>query len=165
MCPSGEILDEMDSAIVASLQADGRRSNRDLASELGVSPSTTLERVRRLRRRGVLTGVHYRVDPAALGRMVQALISVRLRPHSHEVLLGFRDFVTRLPETMQVFVLTGAEDLLVHIAVPSTEALRELVLETLTNRREVACVRTDVVLDHDYTDVIAPARPARTRTD
>src|SRR6187402_2893785 len=32
-------MDELDSAIVAALQADGRRSNRDLAAALGVSPS------------------------------------------------------------------------------------------------------------------------------
>jgi DNA-binding Lrp family transcriptional regulator len=43
---------------VAALQSDGRRSNRDLAQMLGVAPSTTLERVRALRARGVITGFH-----------------------------------------------------------------------------------------------------------
>src|SRR3954469_3574548 len=90
-------MDELDSAIVAALQADGRRSNRDLAAALGVSPSTTLERVRSLRERGVLAGVHYVVDPAQLGRPVQAMITVRLRPQSRAVVLGFRNFAVQLP--------------------------------------------------------------------
>ena len=150
-------VDELDSAIVAALQADGRRSNRDLAAALGVSPSTTLERVRSLRQRGVLAGVHYVVDPAQLGRPVQAMITVRLRPQSREVVMGFRNFVTQLPETLQVFITTGAEDLLIHVAVPSTEALRDFVLDSLTKRREVAGVRTEVVFHHDRKHVIPPA--------
>jgi DNA-binding Lrp family transcriptional regulator len=150
-------VDELDSAIVAALQADGRRSNRDLAAALGVSPSTTLERVRSLRQRGVLAGVHYAVDLAQLGRPVQAMITVRLRPQSREVVLGFRNFATQLPETLQVFITTGAEDVILHVAVPSTEALRDFVLDSLTKRREVAGVRTEVVFDHERKHVIPPA--------
>ena len=51
-------MDELDSVIVAVLQSDGRRSNRDLAQMLGVAPSTTLERVRALRARGRQYEVH-----------------------------------------------------------------------------------------------------------
>ncbi len=150
-------MDELDSAILAALQADGRRSNRELAAEFGVAPSTALERVRALRQRGVLSGVHYVVPPAMLGRPVQAMITVRLRPQSREIVQGFRDFVIQLPETLQVFVTTGTEDLLVHVAVPSTEALRDFVLDSLTKRREVAGVRTDVVFDHVRNHVVPPA--------
>ncbi|WP_422744735.1 Lrp/AsnC family transcriptional regulator [Mycobacterium sp. WMMD1722] len=150
-------MDELDSAILAVLQADGRRSNRELAAQLGVAPSTALERVRALRQRGVLTGVHYVADPARLGRPVQAMVTVRLRPQSREIVQGFRDFVVRLPETLQVFVTTGTEDLLVHVAVPSTEALRDFVLDSLTTRREVAGVRTEVVFDHVRNHVVPPA--------
>lgn len=149
-------MDELDSAIVGALQADGRRSNRDLAASLGVAPSTTLERVRALRARGVLTGVHASVDLAKLGRPVQAMVTVRLRPQSRQIVQEFRDFVLRLPETLQVFVTTGPEDLLVHVAVQSTEALRDFVLDSITKRREVAGVRTEVVFDHLENHVVAP---------
>ncbi|SEH85485.1 DNA-binding transcriptional regulator, Lrp family [Mycolicibacterium rutilum] len=151
-------MDELDTAIVAALQADGRRSNRDLAADLGVAPSTALERVRALRARGVLTGVHASVDLAKLGRPVQAMVTVRLRPQSRQVIQEFRDFVVQLPQTLQVFVTTGTEDLLVHVAVPSTEALRDFVLDSVTKRREVAGVRTDVVFDHLQNHVVAPIR-------
>jgi DNA-binding Lrp family transcriptional regulator len=160
-----DALDGLDAAIITSLQADGRRSNRDLAAELGVSPSTTFERVRSLRQRGVLVGVHYSVDPTELGRPVQAMISVRLRPQSRETVLAFRAFVMRLPETVQVFVTTGAEDLLVHIAVSSTQALHDFILDSLTKRREVASVRTEVVLDHERQHVITPVRGRETTPD
>jgi CHAD domain-containing protein len=41
--------------------------------------------------------------------------------------------------------------------VASTEALRDFVLDSLTKRREVAGVRTEVVFDHERRHVIAPA--------
>lgn len=153
-------MDELDSAIVAALQNDGRRSNRDLAQMLGVAPSTTLERVRALRARGVITGIHASIDMAKIGRPVKAMITVRLRPQSREIVQGFRDFVIALPETLQVFVTTGAEDLQVLVAVASTEALRDFVLDSLTKRREVAGIRTEVVFDHLQNQLIAPARLA-----
>lgn len=152
-------MDELDSALLGALQADGRRSNRELAAELGIAPSTSLERVRTLRRRGVVTGVHAAVDLTAIGRPVQAMVTVRLRPQSRSVIHGFRDFVAALPETLQVFITTGSEDVLVHVAVPSTEALQEFVLDALTQRKEVAGVRTEVVFDHVRRHVVAPVTP------
>lgn len=148
-------MDELDSAILGALQTDGRRSNRDLAAQLGVAPSTSLERVRSLRARGLITGIHAAVDPATVGRPVQAMVTVRLRPQSRAVIHGFRDFVAALPETQQVFITTGPEDVIVHVAVPSTEALQNFVLDSLTRRKEVAGVRTEVVFDHVRNHVIA----------
>ena len=151
-------MDELDSALVAALQADGRRSNRELAAELGVAPSTSLERVRGLRRSGVITGVHAAVDPAALGRPVQAMITVRLRPQTRTVMHGFRDFALTLPETRDVYITTGFEDVLVHVAVASTVALQDFVLDSLTKRKEVADVRTAVVFEHRHNPVVTPPK-------
>jgi DNA-binding Lrp family transcriptional regulator len=150
-------VDELDSALLAALQADGRRSNRELAATLGVAPSTSLERMRGLRLRGVVTGVHAAVDLRAIGRPVQAMITVRLRPQTRAVVQGFRDFVAGLPETLQVFVTTGTEDVMVHVAVPSSDALQDFVLDSLTKRKEVAGVRTEVVYDHVRKHVVPPA--------
>jgi len=149
-------VDELDAAILARLQADGRMTNRDLAAALGVAPSTSLERVRALRHRGVLTGFSAEVDLPALGRSVQALISVRLRPQSRATIHGFRDFVAGLPETLQVFVVTGDEDVLVHVGVRDTRHLQDFVLDRITQRSEIAALRTTVVFDHHRSPVVAP---------
>jgi DNA-binding Lrp family transcriptional regulator len=150
-------MDELDSALVAALQDDGRRSNRDLAGALGVAPSTTLERTRALRVRGVITGYHAVADLGALGRPVQAMIFVRLRPQSRKIMHGFRDFVAALPETVNVYIVTGFEDTLIHVAVPTPEALQDFVLDSLTKRPEVADVRTAVVFEHVRKHVVSPA--------
>jgi len=79
---------------------------------------------------------------------VQALISIRIRPQSREPIETVRDYMAKLPETLGVFVVTGNEDVLVHVAVPSTHYLRDFVLDRLARRKEFVDVRTTVVFDY-----------------
>ena len=151
-------LDELDTAIVRALQVDARRTNRDVAAEVGVSPTTALDRTRALRERGVLRGAILDVDLAALGRPVQALVAVRIRPPSRRVIEGFRRWAGGLPDILGVFVTSGTEDFLLHVAVPDNEALYAFVVDTLTERAEVADVRTSVVYEHLRNHRIGQAR-------
>lgn len=143
-----EGLDELDAAIVRELQRDARRTNRDIASAVGVSPSTALERTRALRRRGVIKGALLDVDLSAIGRPVQALIAVRVRPPTRRNIEAFRDWARQLPETVGVFVTAGTEDFLVHVAVPDNNSLYEFVIDKLTARTDIADVRTSVIYEH-----------------
>jgi DNA-binding Lrp family transcriptional regulator len=75
-------LDRIDFALLAALQKDARLSNKELAARVALAPSSCLERVRRLREEGVLTGFRAQVDPRALGIAMQALVFVRLARHA-----------------------------------------------------------------------------------
>ena len=73
-------LDAVDRQIIAILSRDGRTTNADLAASLGVAPSTAHTRMRSLVDRGIITGFHASVDHQRLGRGLQAMIGVALRP-------------------------------------------------------------------------------------
>jgi DNA-binding Lrp family transcriptional regulator len=88
-----------------------------IADAVHVAASTSLERIRSLRERGVIRGYHAEADLAALGREVQALIAIRIRPPSREKIEAFRDWAYGLPETVGVFVVSGGDDFLLHVAV------------------------------------------------
>jgi DNA-binding Lrp family transcriptional regulator len=149
-------LDELDRALLQALQNNARQTNRDLAAAAGVAPSTSLERIRALRERGVIRGYHADVDLQALGRGVQALVAVRIRPPSRRNIEAFREWVARLPETIGVFVVSGGDDFLIHVAVPDTDGLYGFVIDRLTERPEVADVRTSVVYEHLRVRTLAP---------
>jgi len=149
-------LDELDTAILASLQSDARRSNRDVAAAVGVSPTTALDRTRALRDRGVIRGATLDVDLPSIGRPVQAMIAVRIRPPSRRNIEGFRNWVSALPDTLGVFVTSGTEDFLVHVAVPDNNSLYAFVIDRLTERSEVADVRTSIVYEHLRSPGLAP---------
>jgi DNA-binding Lrp family transcriptional regulator len=149
-------LDELDKAILRELQVDARRTNRAIAAAVGVSASTALERTRSLRHRGVIRGAVLDLNLAAVGRGVQALIAIRIRPPSRRNIEGFRNWIAQLPETIGVFVVSGSEDFLVHIAVRDNQDLYAFVIDRLTQRPEVADVRTSVVYEHLHKTQIIP---------
>ena len=141
-------LDPIDDALVRELVRDGRRANNSLAERVGVAASTALARVRLLTERGVIRGVHADVDPGKVGCPVQAIIALRMRTHEAAHILGFAERVSALPEVIQVFHVSGSEDFLVHVAVDSTEGLRDFALRSLTSDPTVAHAQTHVVFEH-----------------
>ncbi|MFP4234117.1 MAG: Lrp/AsnC family transcriptional regulator [Nitriliruptoraceae bacterium] len=149
-------MDEIDRILVRELQADASITNRELARRAGVSPSTALERVRALHRRGVLTGYHAEVSLRALGRQVQALVSVRIRPPTRDRIDAFLAYATELSEMLDAYLVTGHEDIILHVAVSDTDALYGLVIDHLSARPEVIDVRSSIVYDHRRTHVVEP---------
>jgi len=148
-------LDDIDAELVRRLSRDGRATNAELAAAVSVAPSTAHVRVRSLVDRGVITGFHAAVDQTMIGRGLQAMVGVTLRPGSRqESISEFAEEVRRLPQVVQLFFVGGADDFLIHIAVPGSTELREFVVEHLSAQRSVASTRTSVIFDY-HRNVVA----------
>ncbi len=143
-----EEIDAVDQRILGVLQDDARITNRDLADRVGLSPSACLARVRGLRERGIIVGFAAELDLAQLGRPLQALVSIRLHTHARDVLDRFVADMVALEETLDLFHVTGESDYLLHVAVADPEHLRDVVLDHLTVRAEVAQVTTSIMFEH-----------------
>jgi len=141
-------MDATDCRIIDELQIDARRSNKDLALACGVSPSTVLHRMRALEADGVIRGYHADIAPAALGRHVEALVSVRLQPKSPAAVEEFMAAIWSLEETIAVTMLTGAYDVLVHVSVRDINALSQTVLTAVANAPNVSDEQTSIVFEH-----------------
>jgi DNA-binding Lrp family transcriptional regulator len=145
--------DEVDQRLLRVLAADARIPNNALAEQAGVAPSTCLGRVRALRESGAIRGFHADVDPAAVGRPIQAMIAVRLQSHARGHIPSFMAKIAELPEVLQVYFLGGANDFLVHIAATSTENLRDFVVVNLSGNPDVALTETNLIFEHIRADV------------
>ncbi|UCR89129.1 Lrp/AsnC family transcriptional regulator [Mycetocola spongiae] len=150
-----EKLDDIDSAIIAILQADARTPNNLVAERVGIAPSTCLARIRTLQSRGIIRGFHADIDPVAIGRGLQALISVRLHAHARSDIASFGDYLAGLPAVESIFFVTGERDYLIHVAVADSGELRDLVAHNLSVRPEVAGTNTSVIFEY--------VRPSRER--
>lgn len=159
-------LDRTDFAIIDELQNDARLSNKQLASRVGLAPSSCLVRVRRLVDTGVLTGFHADVDPAAFGIGLEAVIAVQLGRHGRGTIESMRDRLASLPEVLQLFHVGGSQDLLVHVAVRDPDHLRALVMDHLSSHEEVAHIETALVFEHLRSPLrpLALSPPAATKT-
>jgi DNA-binding Lrp family transcriptional regulator len=126
MNENGE-LDSVDRALLRELQNDARQTNKDLAQKIAVAPSTCLERVRELRARGVITGFRAEVDPAAIGRPMEAILSIQQRGSHGAATERLLSETPTLPETVRVMALTGTTDFIIHVAVRDMSHLRDVV--------------------------------------
>jgi DNA-binding Lrp family transcriptional regulator len=101
--------------------------------------------VRELRARGVIAGFSARVEPAAVGRPMEAIMSIQQGSAHRAATETLLEHAAGLPETVRVMALTGTTDFIVHVAVRDMEHLRDLVW-ALIERREVVRVQSSLVL-------------------
>jgi DNA-binding Lrp family transcriptional regulator len=148
MQPRSPAPDDTDLAILRLLAEDGRIPNNALAAAVGIAPSTCLARVRSLRERGIIRGFRTDIDPAAFGQLLQALIAVQLRAHTRAQIDDFRRVAPTLPGVLSLFHVAGRNDYLLHVAAPSSDALRDFVVEHLSSHPAVAHAETSLVFEH-----------------
>lgn len=141
-------LDRTDREIVRILMNDARRTNRDVAAEVGIAPSTLSERLQRLQRAGVFRGFHASVDPAILGIGLEAMIAVRLRRHAESEVDSFRSHAESMAEVVGLYHVTGANDFQVHVVVRDADHLRNLAVGGFTTLPEVAHIETSLIFEH-----------------
>ena len=142
------VLDETDHEILRVLAADARTPNNVLAARVGLAASTCLMRVRRLQDAGVIRGFHADLAPEALGRPLQAIVSVRLQPNARPRIGSFAQRFAALPGVLNVFFLAGVNDFQIHLAAMSADDLRDFVVKNLSASRDVATTETNLIFEH-----------------
>jgi Lrp/AsnC family transcriptional regulator, regulator for asnA, asnC and gidA len=115
-------LDDLDEAIIAVLQEDGRRSYGEIGEAAGLSEAATRQRVNRLRDSGVMRIVAI-TDPVALGRGVVATIGLRVSGDT-------RTAASRLAEIAAieyVVITAGSYDVIVEVVCATEEELLSVI--------------------------------------
>ena len=141
-------LDRIDCEIIRLLQNNARISNKELAAQVNLAPSTCLERVRRLQAGEVFEGFHAHIRARSVGIGLQAMIAIRLSKHTRTNALSFRDYALSCPEVTDVYHLAGENDFLVRVVVRDTDHLRTLAMDAFTNRPEVSYIQTAIIFEH-----------------
>jgi DNA-binding Lrp family transcriptional regulator len=166
MKPPIPALDRTDRAILGLLQKDARISNKELAARVHLAPSSCHGRVKRLESLGVLQGAYAVVEPRALGVGLRCIVMVRLVDHGEKKTAPLQADLVALPEVVDLFLIAGHEDLLLHVAVRDTDHLRALVMDTIGARSEVADIHTSLIYEHvrrpGYPDLVEEPGARRT---
>lgn len=127
-------MDTTDRKIIRALLEDGRQTNACLAETVGLSPSATLERVRRLERDGSIQGYRAVVEPKTLGYGVQAIVGLRLRVHTATKIEPFEQAIKECDGIVRCYHVTGQFDYVAHVVARDLAHLREL------NNRQIAAI-------------------------
>jgi DNA-binding Lrp family transcriptional regulator len=140
------VLDTVDRRIVRQLQSNGRISNVDLADGVGLSPAPCLRRVRALEDRGVIRGYAARVDQSAVGLPINVFVQVTLEKQVEHNLDDFEAEVSRRPEVMECYLMTGDADYFLRVVVPDLPAYERFLKRHLTRIPAVANIRSSFAL-------------------
>jgi Lrp/AsnC family leucine-responsive transcriptional regulator len=141
------ILDTVDRKILRLLQDDGRLANVDLAEKVGLSPTATSERVKRLTREGIIAGYGARLDPQKLSRGFLAFVEVTLDKTTPDVFDRFATAVARAPDVLECHLVAGGFDYLIKTRVADMAAYRIFLGEVLLSLPGVRETRTYAVME------------------
>ncbi|MDO5289382.1 MAG: Lrp/AsnC family transcriptional regulator [Pseudomonadota bacterium] len=144
-------LDSMDLRVLRALQRNGRATYDELAEAVGLSPSATLRRVRRLEEAGVIDHYAALLRPERVGLGLTAYLNVRLEKltdtHKRNPMDSFRAAVQAWPEVVECSALTGEMDYLLCVVVADMAHYSRFVMDTLLKHPSVQDCKTSFVLD------------------
>jgi Lrp/AsnC family leucine-responsive transcriptional regulator len=139
------MLDAIDRQILRILQQDARTPNNEIAKQVGIVPSATSERIRKLVERGVIRGYDGRLNPQALGYNLVAFVYVRTDEPVNTRLAG--DELAAIPEVQEVHNVAGEDCYLVKVRVKDTEMLGRFLREKIGVIKSVKNTRTTIALE------------------
>ena len=126
---SHSMLDDLDRAILACLQKDGRMSFTEIADQLNVSVGTARTRLNRLIEEGIISIVG-RVDPEKVGFRAYAHIAVYIRPATLKERVAQQ--ICGMPEVSFLASTSGEYDLEVDVMCPDNNHLVQFVNDIST---------------------------------
>jgi DNA-binding Lrp family transcriptional regulator len=139
-------LDRIDRAILGCLQENGRISNQELAERVNLSPAPCWRRVRRLEEQGLIDRYVALLNRDRLGLGVTAYVHITLTDHHAKTLDGLDAFLSRSPEVLECYSVSGEYDYLIKVIAPGIAEVEEFLMHRLLREKAVNTTSTTFVL-------------------
>jgi len=151
----GFMMDQTDRKIVRELQDNARLTNQELAERINLSPSPCLRRVRNLEKKGIIKGYTAIIDQERYGLGINVFVQIRLERQTEELINVFEQHVNEIEEIMECYVITGANDYLLHIVSENLKSYEHFMKEKLTKIPGIGTIETSIAFSqvkkkHDF---------------
>ncbi len=147
-------LDQSDRAILRLLKLNARRSNADIAAEIGLSPSACHRRIRQLEAQGYIRGYTMVAGGRDETATVNVLVQVTLDRQTEDFLARFEHAVRQCPEIRECFLMTGAVDYWLRVEADSVDAYERIHSEVLSRMPGVTRINSSIAMR----DALRPRR-------
>ncbi|MBX2883570.1 MAG: Lrp/AsnC family transcriptional regulator [Granulosicoccus sp.] len=139
-------LDTTDVKIINTLIEDGRASVEAVAERVGLSPTPTRRRIKRLEEDRVITAYRAEVDPVQAGLEISIHVLVKLQTRDRETIEQFEKIVKTTPEIQRCDLVTGQYDYILLIHLPSMKDYHRYLRQFLENNIAVGSIESNVVI-------------------
>ncbi len=139
-------LDPIDRRILAELQTDGRMTNVELATKVGLTAPPCLRRVRTLEDVGIIEGYHAALSANQLGYAITVFAMVSLKSQAEADLRAFEEHVATLDLVRECHMLNGEIDFILKIVARDLQEFQLFLTTHLTPAPNVAGVKTSLTI-------------------
>lgn len=139
-------LDKIDMRILQILQKDGRITNQNLAEQVNLSPSSCLQRVRRLEKADVIASYQAHLNLASIARHIICMATVSVKNHTQEEFSAFETLIKSIPEVVECYTVSGESDFLMKIVCPDMKRYVEINEQLVGNSRYQVTINSYVVM-------------------
>lgn len=139
-------MDRIDRKLLNLMQRDASRTNVDMADEVGLSPSSCLRRVQRLRKSGVIDRIVAILNPAKAGRVIRALITVELKLHGEAHMRRFLEVASTEEAVSNAYAVTGQTDVVLMLRMRDMEEFDSLCDRLFRDENNVARFFTMMII-------------------
>lgn len=148
--------DAIDLAILNQLQGDCEITNATLAQRVGISPPSTLERVKKLETSGIIRRYVALLDPVMVDKNICALVHVTLREHGERRLLEFKEALCAFEEVQSCWHTAGEEDFILKVLVTDMAQYELFIVHKLSAVPNIGRIRTSFALSTIKDDTRVP---------
>ena len=138
-------LDSTDRAILHYLQACAKLTNAQLAQHIGLSPASTLERVRKLERQGVIKSYHAKLDPRKLALHTFMLVQLKVHPLTAASVTALQETIANIPEVVACYQVIGDVDFVLQVVVTDIATYQQRVVHRLSEVKGIQHLKASIV--------------------
>lgn len=142
-------LDKTDVKILQTLQKEARITNQELAERVALSPSSCLQRVRRLETQGFIDSYHAKINLSAFCRHIMCIATVSMKNHTQEDFRAFETLVEQIPEVVECFTVSGEFDFFLRIICPDMRRYLEINERLVSSANYLMSINTHVVMNEN----------------
>ena len=142
-----DIIDQFDQKILDQLSKNGRMSITMLARQIGLSPTPTKLRLKRLETAGYILGYRAVLDATRLDLSHIAYVEVKLTDTKEDALRAFNSAISKIPEIEECHMIAGGFDYLLKVRTRHIAAYRRFLGDTLSGLPHVGQTSTYVVME------------------
>lgn len=139
-------MDRIDRKILNLMQRDASRTNADIAETVGLSPSTCLRRVQRLRKTGVIEKIVAILNPSRAGRGIKALVTVELKLHGEQHMRQCLNLAVQEDAVSHAYSVTGETDVVLMLRLVDMEEFDALCDRLFRDQTNVARFFTMMII-------------------
>ncbi len=141
-----EILDKFDIAILRELQSDGRLTNADLSTRVGLSAAPCWRRVRALEEGGYITGYRAEIDRHKIGLGVLAFVRLDAERNNGNVTRQLDEAIRAIPEVISCHYISGTGTFELQVVSRDLNSFSQFAREVLINLPNVKDLHTSFSL-------------------